>query len=77
MKLAAGTVGRTCAILDSLIRGAVHDRHTIAKDFGCNVGAADRYIRELQRVAGVMPIRQGRRHSIKFYFWWATRAAGV
>jgi hypothetical protein len=61
-----GTIARTCAIISSLIRGAVHDRHTIARDFGVTVAAADRYVRELQAIPGVVVTKCGRRLTMAF-----------
>lgn len=72
-----GTIARCASIIASLMSGAVHDRKTLSVHFGMTVASADRYIRELQRVPGVMSLRQGRRHAIKFYFWAAARAAGI
>jgi len=61
-----GTIARTCAIVASLIRGAVHDRHTIARDYGVTVAAADRYIREMRVIPGVVETKRGRRLTVAF-----------
>lgn len=73
----SGTIERTCAIVASLIRGAVHDRHTIAETFDCELASADRYIRALLRVPGVTGVRQGRRLTVRWYFANAIKAAGL
>lgn len=72
-----GTIARTCSVLSSLMRGAVHDRHTIAEMFGVSVAAADRYIRTLASVPGVTVIKQGRRATVRFLFSEAIREAGI
>jgi len=72
-----GTIDRTCAILASLIRGATHDRHSIAKTFECNVAAADRYIRALESVPGIEIKKLGRLRIVQWYFTAAMKAAGV
>jgi predicted DNA-binding transcriptional regulator YafY len=64
----SGVIQRTSAVLADLMAGTVHDRHTIAERFGVAVAAADRYIRQLQRVPGVVQFREGRRLAIKFEF---------
>jgi predicted DNA-binding transcriptional regulator YafY len=63
-----GVVQRASAILADLIGNKVHDRHTISTQFGISVAAADRYIRQLQRVPGVVEGREGRRRFVRFDF---------
>jgi hypothetical protein len=75
--VSAGTIGTTCAILASLIRGAVHDRETIANAFGMELASADRYIRTLVEVPGVVSLKQGRRRTLRWYFTDAIKAAGL
>jgi hypothetical protein len=72
-----GTVDKTCAMVASLIRGAVHDRQTLAETFDVEVAAADRYIRSLSRVPGVTHVRHGRRLTIRWYFTAAIKEAGL
>jgi len=72
-----GTVLRTCAVIDSLIRGAVHDRHTIVKRFGVSPAAADRYIRAVAQVAGVLLTKSGRRLTVRWSFTDAIKEAGL
>lgn len=55
-----------------LVCNKVHDRHTISTQFGISVAAADRYIRQLQRVPGVVEGREGRRRFVRFDFGEAT-----
>ena len=73
----AGTVRRVCVVMDSLIRGAVHDRHTLARNFGVGAAAADRYMRALQIVPGIITIKSGRRLTVRWSFSDAIRAAGL
>lgn len=68
MSQESGVIQRTSSILADLVGGQVHDRHTIADRFGIAVAAADRYIRNLQRVPGVVAIREGRRLAVRFDF---------
>ena len=63
-----GIIQRTSAILADLIGGEIHDRQTISDKFKIAVAAADRYIRQLQRVPGVVQDCRGRRHRIRFDF---------
>lgn len=56
-----GTVDKACSMLAGLIRGAEHDRQTIAQTWGVGLAAADRYVRALRRVPGVQALRIGRR----------------
>ena len=72
-----GVVRRSYAVLSSLIRGAVHDRHTIAADFGVDLAAADRYVQALAAVPGVLVTKHGRRLTVRWSFTDAIRAAGV
>jgi len=72
-----GTIDRTCAILDCLIRGAVHDRVSLARAFGMTVAAADRYIRTLDMVPGIEVAKHGRRLTIRWRFSDALREAGL
>jgi predicted DNA-binding transcriptional regulator YafY len=64
----SGVIQRTSSILAELVAGQVHDRHTIAERFDIAVAAADRYIRHLQRVPGIVVVREGRRLAIRFDF---------
>lgn len=75
--MSAGTVRRTCSVIESLIRGAVHDRNTLAQAFGMTVAAADRYIREMSRIPGVLMFKSGRRMTVRWSFTDAIRAAGL
>lgn len=68
-----GIVQRTCAILADLMRGDVHDRHSLAQAHGVTLAAADRYIRELLKVPGVNAHRAGRKLRIN----WADATAGL
>lgn len=77
MKTASGTVARTCELMASLLRGAVHDRHTVAKALGVTVAAGDRYIRALTTIPGVTLTKQRRRLTLRFLFGEAMRDAGV
>lgn len=77
MSDAPGTVRRTCLVIDSLIRGAVHDRHTLARNFGVGLAAADRYMRELAGVPGVVTFKSGRRLTVRWSFTDAIREAGL
>jgi hypothetical protein len=58
---AGGTIDRTCEILASLMRGLTVERNALAKTFGMTVASADRYIRCLSTVPGVVTRKQGRR----------------
>ncbi len=51
-----------------LVAGKVHDRNSIVSAFGVAVAAADRYVRLLQRVPGVVSVREGRRLAVRFDF---------
>src|SRR4051812_43858740 len=66
MSRESGVIQRTSSILADLVAGQVHDRHTIAKRFDIAVAAADRYIRHLQQVPGVVAVREGRRLAVRF-----------
>lgn len=72
-----GTVQRTCAIVESLVRGAIHDRHTIKAAFGMNVAAADKYIRAVSNIPGVILLKQGKRLTVRWSFTDAIRGAGI
>lgn len=72
-----GVVQRTCALIESLVRGAVHDRHTISRTFGVGLAAADRYIRELGAIPGMTTTKKGRLLMLQFSFAAALRARGV
>lgn len=73
----SGIVVKTCELLTSLMCGAVHDRHTIAKTLGVGLAAGDRYIRALSTVPGVTLTKQRRRLTVRFLFGEAMRKAGV
>jgi predicted DNA-binding transcriptional regulator YafY len=64
----SGVIQRTSAVLADLIGNVVHDRHTLSTRFGISLAAADRYIRQLQQVPGVVQERQGRRLLVRFDF---------
>jgi excisionase family DNA binding protein len=65
---AGGIIARTSAVLADLVNGRSHDRHSLADRFEITVASADRYIRHLQVVPGVVPIREGRKLAITFDF---------
>lgn len=69
-----GVVRRTCSIVEALVRGSVHDRHTLAEAFGVTVAAADRYIAELEAIPGMVVVKSARRRTIEFRFTDALRA---
>lgn len=73
----SGTITRTCSVMASLIRGAIHDRHTIADGFGVTVASADRYIVALSTVPGVVALKSGRRLTVRWSFTDAIKAAGL
>lgn len=62
----SGVISRTAELMVDLLRGRVHDRHTISVALDVAVAAADRYLRELRRVPGVVASRDGRRLTIRF-----------
>ncbi len=64
----SGVIFNTSVLLAEVIGGTIHDRHTIANRLRIKVAAADRYIRHLQRVPGVVPDRRGRKLAIRFDF---------
>jgi predicted DNA-binding transcriptional regulator YafY len=66
MSRESGVIQRTSSILAELIAGRIHDRHTIADRFDIAVAAADRYLRHLQLVPGVVAVREGRRLAVRF-----------
>jgi hypothetical protein len=72
-----GTISVAYSVLASLIRGAVHDRKTIADAFGMTVASADRYIRELIKLPGVVLRKKGRRLTVRWYLTKAIEAAGL
>jgi DNA-binding IclR family transcriptional regulator len=65
---AGGTIERTAQVLRVLMSGAVLERHALADAFGISLAAADRYIRTLQVVPGVVVKKQGRRLLVSFSF---------
>jgi hypothetical protein len=73
----SGTIAKTCAILTNLMRGAAHNRKSIAYEYDITVASADRYIRALLRVPGVTPVRQGRVLTVRWYLTNAIREAGL
>jgi endonuclease III len=75
--VADGTISQAYAVLASLIRGAVHDRHTIAKAFGITVASADRYIRAATQVPGVRVDKHGKRLTLRWSFTDAIKEAGL
>lgn len=64
----SGVIQRASAVLAGLIGGEAYDRHSLSERFGISVAAADRYLRQLQRVPGVVQERQGRRLLVRFDF---------
>jgi predicted DNA-binding transcriptional regulator YafY len=62
----SGIVSRTSAIVAALVNGATYDRNRLSATFGITVAAADRYIRQLQIVPGMVPVQEGRRRAIRF-----------
>ena len=71
-----GTISRTANVLSVLMRGGVLERHSLAKAFGVTVAAADRYIRALEVVPGVVTRKDGRRLLVSFSFGDALKAVG-
>jgi hypothetical protein len=73
---AMGTIETTCAVMASLLRGHTYDRHSLARDFGMTVASADRYLRNLALVPGVVALRKGRRLLVSFSFGDALKEIG-
>lgn len=71
-----GTIETTCAVLTSLLRGGTYDRRSLAKDFGVTVATADRYLRHLVDVPGVVTLKRGRLRVVSFSFGNALKAIG-
>lgn len=71
-----GTIDRTCTILGHLLRGQVFERRALAAAFGISVAAADRYIRCMTTVPGVVVRKVGRRLLVSFSFGDALKAIG-
>jgi hypothetical protein len=72
-----GTIETTCAILGGLLRGATHDRRSLAHVHGMTVASADRYIRHLSTVPGVVIVKKGRRLLVSFSFGVALKGLGI
>jgi hypothetical protein len=72
-----GTISQAYGVLASLIRGAVYDRNSLAETYGVTVASADRYIRELTKIPGVIALRFGRRLTVRWSFAEAIREAGL
>lgn len=68
MKDGSGVICRALDILGDLLKEEIHDRKTIAKRYDVGLAAADRYIRALQRVPGVVLGKRGRCPTIRFSF---------
>jgi hypothetical protein len=71
-----GTIETTCAIMTTLMQGRVHDRKSLARDFGITVASADRYLRHLLLVPGVHRIKRGRTSLVSFTYSEALKAIG-
>lgn len=71
-----GTIGTAYAVMASLLRGQTYDRHSLARDYGVTVATADRYIRNLVTVPGVVGAKRGRRLLVSFSFGDALKAIG-
>ena len=72
-----GTIAQAYAILASLVRGAIHDRHTIAETFATTVASADRYIKWATKVPGVRADKHGKRLTVRWSFTDAIKEAGL
>ena len=71
-----GTIETTCAVLSSLLRGHTYERRSLARDFKVTVATADRYLRHLQAVPGVVSSKRGRLLLVSFSFGDALKAIG-
>jgi hypothetical protein len=71
-----GTIDRACSIFASLLRGGVFERNGLAQAHGMTVAAADRYIRALGQVPGVVTRKVGRKLLVSFSFGDALKLVG-
>ena len=71
-----GTIEQTVAILTALMRGAILERRSLARLFGVTVATADRYIRAMAGVPGVVLRKQGKKLLVSFSFGEALRELG-
>jgi len=71
-----GTIMKTCEILGALMRGWTCDRRELARAFSMTVATADRYLRALAHLPGVVEVRSGRRRLVSFSYGLALRGAG-
>lgn len=76
-ELRTGTLEKFADVLASLVRGSVHDRHTIARTWEMTVASADRHIRAALHVPGVVSTKQGKRLSVRWSFTDAIKEAGL
>ncbi len=63
-----GVIARVALVVTDLIEGAIYDRHTLARRLGVSTMAADRYIRTLKDIPGVVAVKYRRRLSLRFDF---------
>jgi hypothetical protein len=61
-------IAHTLTIVNDLLDGREHDRHSIAERIGVELAAADRYIRKFMKmkIHGVKIMRRGRLPVLKF-----------
>ena len=71
-----GTIETTCAVMASLLRGTTYDRRSLAREHQMTVATADRYIRHLVLVPGVVMAKRGRRLLVSFSFGDALKEIG-
>lgn len=71
-----GTIATTCAVLASLLRGHTYDRRSLAREFGVTVATADRYLRHLSVIPGVVSRKSGRLLILSFSYGDALKAIG-
>ena len=71
-----GTIETTCTVMASLLRGHTYDRRSLARDFKVTVATADRYLRHLLAVPGVVGLKRGRLLVVSFSFGDALKAIG-
>lgn len=71
-----GTIEMTCAVMSDLLRGSTHDRRSLASSYQVSVAAADRYIRHLAAVPGIVTAKRGRLLLVSFSFGEALKRIG-
>lgn len=71
-----GTIDRACGILAALLRGETFERNGLARAHGMTVAAADRYIRALGQVPGIVMRKHGRKLLVSFSFGDALKQIG-